>query len=59
MPAAPAAAGRSVRRVTSNGSDMTRTSSGAGPQRLYVTLEFTADGATGAVRNSGVVMVTH
>jgi hypothetical protein len=27
-------------------------------QRLYVTLEFTADGATAAVRNSGVVMVS-
>jgi hypothetical protein len=28
-------------------------------QRLYVTLEFTAGGATGAVRNSAIVMVTH
>ena len=28
-------------------------------QRLYVTLEFTAAGATAAVRNSGVVMVSH
>lgn len=28
-------------------------------QRLYVTLEFTAGGATAAVRNSGVVMVSH